>query len=270
MADGERRMLFDIRGRRKHVIRVVYAILALLMGASLFLVVGPVNIGELINGSSTEAGNAAKIYEERAEQLEHKLKKNPTDAALLLGLSQAQLRTGEALSERGASGEAVLGVESKSEYEKALDTWARYLKVAGDEPAPNAASGIATASFTLAQNSRTYDEAFEHLDAAVQAQGIAAEARPTLGTLTVLAAFQMLRGDFKAGEKTGKEAEALANTKQEKKQISKQLAAYEKSGKSIQKERKAAAKAEKSQGKEKLENPLGGLGSSTSGLTTTP
>ena len=28
MADGERRMLFDIRGRRKHVVRVVYAILA--------------------------------------------------------------------------------------------------------------------------------------------------------------------------------------------------------------------------------------------------
>ncbi len=46
LADGERRMLFDIRGRRKHVVRVVYAILALLMGASLFLVVGPFNIGQ--------------------------------------------------------------------------------------------------------------------------------------------------------------------------------------------------------------------------------
>ena len=44
MADGERRMLFDIRGRRKHVVRVVYAILAILMGASLFLVVGPVRL----------------------------------------------------------------------------------------------------------------------------------------------------------------------------------------------------------------------------------
>jgi len=42
MADGERRMLFDIRGRRKNVVKVVYAILAVMMGASLFLVVGPV------------------------------------------------------------------------------------------------------------------------------------------------------------------------------------------------------------------------------------
>ena len=39
-------MVFDIRGRRRHVVKVVYAILAVLMGASLFLVVGPVNIGE--------------------------------------------------------------------------------------------------------------------------------------------------------------------------------------------------------------------------------
>ena len=49
MADGERRMLFDLRGRRKNVVKVVYAILAVMMGASLFLVVGPVNIGELLN-----------------------------------------------------------------------------------------------------------------------------------------------------------------------------------------------------------------------------
>ena len=68
MADGERRMVFDIRGRRKHVVRVVYAILALLMGASLFLVVGPFNIGNLVgNGSST---NASQILNEQAERIE--------------------------------------------------------------------------------------------------------------------------------------------------------------------------------------------------------
>jgi hypothetical protein len=213
-------MLFDIRGRRKHVIRVVYAILAILMGASLFLVVGPVNIGELVNGNSGEVGDAAKIYEERAEQLEHKLKKSPGDENLLLGLSQAQLRAGEALAEPGPNGEAFIGVESRARYEKGLEAWAEYLKRAGDEPAVNAASGVAKASFALAQNSRTYDEAFEHLDGAIQAQGIAAEARPTVGTLTILSAYQMLRGDFAAGRQSGKEAEKLAHTKQEMKQIS--------------------------------------------------
>ena len=66
---GERRMLFDIRGRRKHVVRVVYAILALLMGASLFLVVGPFNIGNLINSGSS-ANSTAKVLDEQAERIE--------------------------------------------------------------------------------------------------------------------------------------------------------------------------------------------------------
>ena len=73
---GERRMLFDIRGKRKHVVRVVYAILALLMGASLFLVVGPVNIGSLLGNSNT-ATETTKIFEERAERLERELRKDP-------------------------------------------------------------------------------------------------------------------------------------------------------------------------------------------------
>ncbi|HEX7293467.1 MAG TPA: hypothetical protein VF259_02880, partial [Solirubrobacterales bacterium] len=62
--DGERRMLFDTRGRRRHVIRVVYAVLALLMGASLFLVVGPFNLGEL--GGSGASSSANEVLEERA------------------------------------------------------------------------------------------------------------------------------------------------------------------------------------------------------------
>ena len=66
-------------GRRKHVVKVVYAILAVLMGASLFLVVGPVNIGELFSSNASSGGEAAKPYEEQAERLEAKLKKEPED-----------------------------------------------------------------------------------------------------------------------------------------------------------------------------------------------
>src|SRR6476646_7454666 len=91
MADGERRMLFDIRSKRRHVVKVVYAILALLMGASLFLVVGPVNVGSLIGNSGSTSGSAATIYEERAEGLERKLRKNPDDEVLLLALTRARV-----------------------------------------------------------------------------------------------------------------------------------------------------------------------------------
>ena len=82
MADGERRMLFDIRGRRKHVVKVVYAILALLMGASLFLVVGPVNIGSLL-GTSNEVNRSAEIFDEQAERTEQRLRKDPNNEDIL-------------------------------------------------------------------------------------------------------------------------------------------------------------------------------------------
>ncbi|HWJ42348.1 MAG TPA: hypothetical protein VNR67_02845, partial [Solirubrobacterales bacterium] len=74
---NEHRMLFDLRGgRRGKIVKVVYATLAVLMGLSLFLVVGGFNLSELFtdNGSS---GDASKSYEEQAERVEAKLVKNP-------------------------------------------------------------------------------------------------------------------------------------------------------------------------------------------------
>ena len=62
-------MLFDLRGgRRRSMVKVVYAVLAVLMGASLFLTVGPLNIGELFSNSGS-AGNAAEPFEEQTERL---------------------------------------------------------------------------------------------------------------------------------------------------------------------------------------------------------
>ena len=91
---GERRMVFDIRGRRRHVVKFVYAVLALLMGASLFLVVGPVNINSLLGGSSTS--NGAGALEEQAESIERKLKKDPGDASNRASSSSMRATLGRA------------------------------------------------------------------------------------------------------------------------------------------------------------------------------
>src|SRR5882672_5860696 len=95
--DGERRMVFDIRGKRRHVVKFVYAILALLMGASLFLVVGPVNIGSLLGNS--ESSNGAGQLEDQALTIERKLRKNPEDPQLLLSVARARISVGNALVE---------------------------------------------------------------------------------------------------------------------------------------------------------------------------
>ena len=98
MADDERRMLFDIRGRRKNVIRVIYAMLALLMAASLFVAVGPFNIGELVGGSG--GGEAAKIFKEQSERIEERIEKEPgnPNPDQYLALTRARINAGNSLS----------------------------------------------------------------------------------------------------------------------------------------------------------------------------
>ena len=69
MAQGpdEHRMVFDIRGRRRHVVKFVYAILAILMALSLFLVTGAVNVGSLF-GSTSSGESAVSNFEARPKR----------------------------------------------------------------------------------------------------------------------------------------------------------------------------------------------------------
>jgi hypothetical protein len=263
MADGERRMLFDIRGRRKNVIRVVYAILALLMGASLLLVVGPFNLGELVGGG-TSTSSGTEIFDEQAERIEARLRANPDDPDILVSLTRTRINAGRAASEVDpTTGETTVSAKARNEYEQANAAWDRYLKQAGKEANPAVAVLVAGTAFLLAQNSRTYAEAIEYLQDAAAAQRLAARGRPSVGAFTTLSAYEYLAGNKAAGAKAGADAKAHATSKSERKAIDKQLTAYQKQSKEIQKAKKEAEKAEKGRGKESLENPLGGFGGGT-------
>jgi hypothetical protein len=260
---GERRMVFDTRGRRKHVIRVVYAILAVLMGASLFLVVGPVNIGSLL-GSQTSTSSAAKVYEEQAERIERRLARNPTDEALLLALTRAKIGAGNAQVEAESSGERpTVPIEARHDFEAAEVAWHRYLKQAGGEPNATAAQLVAQTFFRLAEASAKVSEAAENVAKATKAQKLAAENQPTLGSLSTLAIFQYYNGEPAAAAATTKLAAAKASSKAEGKSIENQLKGYAKRGEEFEKQKKKLEKAEKKAGKESLTNPFEGLGSSS-------
>lgn len=258
MADGEHRMLFDTRGRRRHVIRVVYAVLALLMGASLFLVVGPFNLGEIVGGSSS-SGDAAEVFEEQAERIEGRLVANPQDEQQLLALTRARINAGNAQIEPAAPGEiATVPPAAHKEFEAAAEAWNRYLKQAGDEPNATAAQLVAGTFFRLAESGSTsFGEVSENVAQAARAQRIAAEQQPNIGSLSTLAIYEYFNGDFAAGDKAKNEAMAEAPTKNEAKSIENQLVEYRKRAKQFAKSAKKAAKQEQSAGKEALQNPFG-------------
>lgn len=259
-SNGERRMLFDTRGKRKHVIRVVYAVLALLMGASLFLVVGPFNLGELAGTSS--GGSASEVFEEQAERIEGRLAKNPQDGQLLLALTRAHINAGNSAIEPAPEGEvATVSIEARKEFAAASEAWNRYLKLAGDEPSATAAQLVAGTFFRLAEaGSTTFGEIQENVAQAARAQRIAAEQEPSLGSLSTLAIYEYFHGEFAAGDKAKNEAIAEAPAKGEAKGIEKQLAQYRKQAKQFQTSVKQAAKQEQKAGQEGLQNPfsLGG------------
>jgi len=256
-------MLFDIRGRRKHVVRVVYAILALLMGASLFLVVGPVNIGSLVGtGGSTEA---SKVLDEQAEDAEARLSRDEDNPNLLLAVARARVGAGNAETEvNPQTGAPVLNAEARQDFEQAARIWNSYLDET-DEVNPSAALLMANTFFTLAEAGSSVEEIVTNIEEAANAQHLATEARPAVGFLTTLASYEYLAGDFKAGDAAGEKAKGRA-TGQEKKQVEEQLTESRKRGKQWQTEKKRFAKSEKEQGKEALQNPFGGLGGGTSGL----
>jgi hypothetical protein len=256
--DGERRMVFDIRGRRKNVVKVVYAILALLMGTSLFLVIGPFNIAGLFEDKNA-ASNAAQQFEDQAVRLERKLKQDPQDPQLLLTLTRAQINAGNSQVEVDPETQAVAYTpEARQSLAEASETWSKYLK-ATDEPNASGAQVAAGALFSLAQISRTGGEAESNVRAAAQAQEIVAEQRPSLGSLSTLAIYRLYSFDYKGAKQAEKEAQPYANTKAERESLSKELEQISKRAHEFEKqlaEIEKEAKKARENGEASTANPL--------------
>lgn len=264
--DKEHQMLFDLRGKRRNVVKVVYATLAVLMGLSLFLVIGGFNIAELFN-SGTSTGDAAKPYEEQAERIEAKLKKDPEDPDLLLALTRANVNAGNAQVTLTDSGERSFTTESIQQWEQAYQSWTEYLE-AVDKPNPSLALLMSSTLLQLAELSRSFTQAAARIEGASEAQRLAAEQRPSVSAFSTLALYTYFTGDTAAAEKAKAEAKKLAASKTEREAVDKQLGEAKKRAEGFLKEKEQIERQEKAlQEKgsqagggalDSPENPLGG------------
>lgn len=256
MASGndQHRMVFDIRGKRRHVVKVVYAILAILMGASLFLVTGGLNVGSLFN-SNSGSSNLASEYEQRAERIETELKKQPGDEKLLANLTNNRMLAGQQLYSVGPNGETAPTINSRTQYQKASDAWSEYLK-ASQQPNPSLAQRMGGTLYVLAQISRSLPEVQANITAAAEAQQIYAEAHPTLNSLSTQALYTVFTGNYKEAEELNAEAEKLAGTKFQREELGNQFQSTKKAAVEFQQQLTEAEKA----GKEAAESKQGGGG----------
>jgi hypothetical protein len=266
MAQGrdEHRMVFDIRGRRRHVVKFVYAILALLMFGSLFLVTGAINIGSIL-GTSSSGESAASSLEKQAENIEAKLVKNPGDEDLLASLTRTRINVSNAMR-NSSTIESTSGIE-EFEHQLALasENWSEYLAVSS-EPSAGLAIQVAPALFQQGELSSTSAESLEKVTAAAETQQIVAEGRPSLNSFSTLAFYTLFTQNYKAAEEAKEEATKFANTKFERESFENKYKEVEKNAKEFGKAVKAekiTQSQNKSAGKEKLESPFQGLGGTT-------
>jgi hypothetical protein len=245
-------MLFDLRGKRRRFIQVVYALLAalFLIGFVGFGVGSESGAGGIfdalgIGGGDTSTSNPQ--YEEDIEGAEQRLEQDPKDEQALQQLAQTHYLAGQAeLETDEATGEPVLTDEARTQFDQSIAAWERYLKLA-KRPSDNVATQVVNSYVFL-----------NDAEGAAKAQRIVAEARPSQGAYSNLAFYLYLAGDFEGGDEAANRAVAEAEGSQ-RKSVKNQLARIAEQAKKF--EKRQEQQAEKApEGADPLQSPLGGLG----------
>jgi len=270
-------VLFDLQSpRRRNFIRVIYAMLALLMGGGLLLFgIGGGGGGGLLDAvgltDSGGGGGGGNPFEDQIKEAEAKLAANPQDQQALITLVTLHVQSGQQKVDVDQdTGQQSPTVESNQEFQKAADNWDAYLKTKPAKPNFAAATQVAQAYLFLAESSTSASEADANLQGAADAQKIAAEQQPTLGSLSSLAQYLYFAGDTAGADQAAQEALAKADSSN-KAQLQQQLDQIKKLGASIRQQLDTAAKQEKQQaqagagtgsapGSNPFQNPLGSSG----------
>jgi hypothetical protein len=270
-------MLFDLgTGRKKRVVQVIYAMLALLflvgfVGFGIGGEIGQGGIADIFTGGSDEIEETQ--FSEDADELEQQVNEQPRNKELLVELISLRYSAGNALTQTDEeTGLPVVTEEAEQEYEKAADAWDRYVAL-NPQPINTSAATFAVQSFTvLAQNAGSEDEADASWAAAADAQQLLAKRRPTIGNFSNLAFYSYASLDFKRGDKAAARAADLAANPGARKRIERQLATYRQQAKAYEAQRQQQEQQEENQGgndgaSEVPENPFGDVGA---GGTLTP
>ncbi len=255
-------MLFELGGKRKRLIQVIYVCLAFLMAIALVgFGIGGATSGGIFDalGIGGDGGSSSPQYDAQIERAENTLQTDPKDEKALITLARTNFLAGQAATEQDAQGRVTLTDESLSRYRDATDAWERYLKTNPQQVDDGVATLMLQAYSALAGVDPARVQ--QDLDEAQAAAQVVADARPSFGTYLQLATYAYFAGDEKTGAEAEQKALREAPDSTAKSQAKQQVKQAQKTGESIQKGIKQSA-PDQSQ----LQDPLGGL----SGTQTIP
>jgi hypothetical protein len=258
-------MLFDLRGKRRHVVQVSFALLALLflvgfLGFGIGVGGGPGGIFDAlgISNSSNSAGSATGVYQDHIDKANEKLAKDPKDTQALLTVANNEYLLGKTgVTQDQTTGAFTLTNDAHTDLGDAADAWNKYLKLNKGKP-----------DLTTAYNMVNVYVILNDGTGAIKTQTAIAQAKPSPQSYGQLAFFQYLTGDISGGDQSRDKALSLA-PKSQRKQLDTQLSQARKQGLQVQKQLEQAKKAQKQSGgsttpgTNPLQTPFGGLGSTT-------
>ena len=249
-------MLFDLQGKRKRFIQIVYALLA-----ALFLIsfvgfgIGSDAAGGIFDAfglGSNSSGTSNPEYEQEIEDAEARLEQDPKNERALLDLARIHFLAAQNEFEQDESGATVVTENAQVELEASADAWQRYLALDPSKADGGVALQLGAVYDTLMRSAAQSDpQALPAiLEEGEQTARIAAEQQPSANTYLTWAQFAYFAGDTKAGDEAAKKLLAEVDSAQ-RKTAERQLEQLEKTGEQIEKFVKQSAP-----GKEALTNPL--------------
>jgi hypothetical protein len=252
-------VLFDLRGKRRRVVQVVYGLLAasFLIGFVFFGIGtgGGGSFADLFTGDG--GGSTTSQFDDQIDAANEQLAKNPKDTAALLKLAENEWFKAKSgvQSDPNTGQPTAISDEAHTDLGQAADAWTNYLKYNKGKPDSGVAAEMVNVYFLLGD-----------YPAAANAQRIYADTNPDTGTYRQLAYFDYLAFDFPAGNAAAKKSVALA-PKAQRKGLQNQLDEIRKQAeKAKQQAEKAQRKAQKnapsatSPGTAPLQSPFGGAG----------
>jgi hypothetical protein len=193
-------MLFDLRGRgRKNTVRVIYVLLAFLMGGGLVLFgIGGATSGGLVDAitGSPSSDTGQKRFEKRETAALRKLDANPKDEAAHIDLIRARVSLA-GVGDRYDANTDTYTAQGKAVLRKAVQAWNQYQ--ATNPPANDDQARVAS---LMVRAFASLDD----LSGATRAQEVVAEIRDTAGAYSQLALYAYQAGQTRKGDLASKKA----------------------------------------------------------------
>lgn len=239
-------MLFDLQGKRKRAVQVIYLGLALLMGIGLVgLGIGGDASGGIFDalGIGGGSGSSEPQYQQEIDKANEALATNPKDEQALLTLTRYEfLSARDADDVDETTGQRTPTSESIDHYENSVDAWQRYLATDPKKPDDDVASLAMQAYLVTIDPTSTLGD--RDLRKLVEATQIVADARPSYGTYSDLARYAYIAGEDEIGAKAAADAKREAVDKTQREAVDQLVKDAKATRKAILQQRKQRDQAE--------------------------